>query len=354
LDEPGTDLAEFAARRRGLFYPKADLPAGQLALAAEEAAGAADYLPYLCGRHLGTSPEAVCLLGDQGTFHRIYRAAMPGGRDVIVRFNVLAEPAHDHGMSLDRWAARTQRAAGLPACEVLVVDLTRRFCPWDYQLLEPAPGVSLRQFDDDEAGLRPHLVRLGAFLAALHQIATNGHGLLVPDETGESVRGSCRSWGDYLGNHLARHLGVCRDIGAVTAEEVRDIERAFAVRTPAVSRPVLLHGDPGNHNVFVSADAVTAMIDWEDALSGDAAHEVAFWATFHPERRHPAFFEGYFDGCQPGDDFLERFWLYFLRVSLAKTVVRHNLGLKDRPGRPPASLRIQRGLRGLYAPRRAA
>jgi hypothetical protein len=46
--------------------------------------------------------------------------------------------------------------------------------------------------------------------------------------------------------------------------------------------------------------------------------------------------------------------LYFLRVALAKTVVRHNLGLRDRPGRPPASLRIQRGLQGVAEARLAA
>jgi len=50
---------------------------------------------------------------------------------------------------------------------------------------------------------------------------------------------------------------------------------------------------------------------------------------------------------------MERFWTYFLRVALAKTVVRHNLGLRDRPGRPPASRRIQLALDRLW-PRRAA
>jgi len=113
--------------------------------------------------------------------------------------------------------------------------------------------------------------------------------------------------------------------------------------------PVLLHGDLGSHNVFTDGRDVTAVIDWEDALSGDPVFDIAFWATFHPDRRHAAFLDGYRAVRALPADFEWRFWLYYLRVALAKTVLRHRLGITDRPGRLPASRRIQKGLERVEA-----
>src|SRR5207253_1741030 len=81
----------------------------------------------------------------------------------------------------------------------------------------------------------------------------------------------------------------------------------------------------------------------------DPVFDVAFWATFHPDRRHGAFLDGYRSVRDLPADFERRFRLYYPRVALSKTVLRHRLGLADRPGRPPASLRIQRALERLEA-----
>src|SRR5262249_11642211 len=158
----------------------------------------------------------------------------------------------------------------------------------------------------------------------LHRLETAGFGLLVP---GEEARGSCPSWPAYLDNHLDRHLAVCREIAAISPQESRAIPRLFDDRLPALAGrgPRMPHGDPGRHNGVVAGGDVSCLIDWEDAVSGDPIYEVAFWATFHPERRHAAFLDGYLAEHPREADFTDRFWLYFLRVALAKTVVRHNL-----------------------------
>ena len=105
----------------------------------------------------------------------------------------------------------------------------------------------------------------------------------------------------------------------------------------------LLHGDLGNHNIFVQNNAVTALIDWEDALIGDPAFDVAMWLTFHPPRRHAAFLQGYGLAAQE-DGFRLRCALSFLRIALSKTVHRHRFAYPDLPGRQPAYERIQRGM----------
>ncbi|MFI7195194.1 phosphotransferase [Nocardia nova] len=43
-----------------------------------------------------------------------------------------------------------------------------------------------------------------------------------------------------------------------------------------VPRPVLLHGDPGFHNILVREGALTALLDWERARVGDAAQDLAY------------------------------------------------------------------------------
>jgi Ser/Thr protein kinase RdoA (MazF antagonist) len=156
--------------------------------------------------------------------------------------------------------------------------------------------------------------------------------------------------------NLGRHLQTCCRIGAVDSEEARQIEAAFAAHRSLLNdiEPALLHGDLGNHNIFAADDTVSAIIDWEDCLAGDPIFDVAFWATFHPPRRHAAFLAGYKAVNKLPHDFEARFWLYFLRIALSKTVLRHRLGLKDHPDRPKASLRIQQGLHGLLASRRIA
>jgi aminoglycoside phosphotransferase (APT) family kinase protein len=337
-----------ARERRDVFYPKADLAT----LPGAPLAGAEEILPYLfpiCRSQLGDDLVHAAALTGPFTWHRVYRLHLASGREVIARMSAASPHTVDLPLCLDRWASHTLRAAGLPALEVFAVDLSRQLCPWDYALMEPARGVCLRELDGDDQALAPYLTRVGAFLAQLHRVEVEGFGLLDVDPAGKRARGSCDSWADYLGNHLERHLDVCRHIGAITGEESVVIRRMFAERAAWLVevKPKLMHGDPGNHNVFVADGEVTALIDWEDALAGDPAYEVAFWATFHPERRHPAFFEGYFGGGRPDEDFMERFWFYFLRVALAKTVVRHNLALKDLPGRPPASLRIRRAVQAL-------
>jgi Ser/Thr protein kinase RdoA (MazF antagonist) len=348
----------FQRQRRSLFYPKADLPE----LPAENPLlVAGPIIPHavvaqVASKVIGRVPASVEQLAEAGTFHVLYRARWQDGVSAILRFNPEPGEQRDFSLLLDPWAMDLLRQHGLPALQVLDVDLSRCLCPWDYEVLEEAPGKSLRDFDHDDSLLTPHLVDLGRTVAQLHQIPAEGFGLLAVDSPGPNARGSWPSWQDYVCQNLDNHLRTCLDLDAINLSESHAIHCLFTARNPpwADCAPRLLHGDLGNHNIFVHEDRISALIDWEDCLAGDPIYEVAFWATFHPERRHEAFLQGYRSVRALPGDFEERFWLYFLRVALAKTVLRHRLGLRDVPGRPPASLRIQRALGRLQGHRLAA
>src|SRR5262249_2960176 len=161
-----------------------------------------------------------------------------------------------------------------------------------------ARGTTLRAFDDDDERLRPLLIELGRFVARLHGIRTRGFGFfdVTPLVAGQGVvEGTCHSWSQYVLRRLDGHLSVCRDVGNVTGDEERRIRTVCGdpERWLNAVEPVLLHGDLGSHNVFADGGKIAALIDWEDCLSGDPLFDVAFWATFHPDRRHQAFLDGY-------------------------------------------------------------
>jgi Ser/Thr protein kinase RdoA (MazF antagonist) len=347
-------LDAYCLERQFVFYPKADLPYPRSRLPGLVPVDSAnlEIIADLCQRTFGSRPASVASLIESGTFHYLYRARWTNGRNVVIRVNALSTTQCDFALEIDGAMTGVLRPAGLPALEVYEVDLSRRFCPFDYAILEEATGKSLSTLDDDDTALVPVLRELGRTIGRLHRINTDGFGLLdvqrlVARGLGSpQLRGLLPAWADYLFLRLDEHLGTCVGIGAMTVQDARSVDAMFrrSAGMLAEGAPSLLHGDLGNHNIFTDGTRITALIDWEDCLSGDPMFEVAFWASFHPERRHPAFLDGYRSIRSLPADFESRFWLYFLRISLAKTVLRHRLQIADRPGREPASARIQKAL----------
>ena len=341
--------------RRSLFYPKADLPlANDVLRGGGTAALGESVIAQICADVLQRKVTAVEPL-EPGTFHRLWRVRRESEPPVIFRVNAFSDWFRDDMLGMDVIAGKLLRQRGFSAVHVHAVDLTRERCPVDFSIMDEARGTSLRAFDHDEVKLLPLLTELGRFTANIHRIDLRCRfGLIDPSAlaTGRGpLFGLHETWDEYIALNLEEHVKICVGIGAVSDEEAQRILWLFegCRGIYADSIPKLLHGDPGNHNVFVEDGQITALIDWEDAVAGDPVYEIAFWATFHPERRHAAFLEGYRSEATLPPDFEPRFWLYFLRVSLAKTVLRHRLGLKDKPGREPASRRIQKSLHHLKA-----
>lgn len=347
-----TDLDSLQRWRMSCFYPKADLPLPDAVLRGEEAS-ALDVaeLTRACSEALG---EAVCLapLVERGTLHRLWRVRRPSGPDLIFRANALPAWFRDYTLRVDAYAGEWLHCHGIPVVKPRALDLSRTHCATDWLILDEARGISLRAFDNNDRQMLPLLGDLGRVLAQMHQVeVADGYGLLDAQalDNGESeLAGSHTTWDEYLHTKLDSHIETCTALAAITNSEAKRIRQHFDdCRGIYANSPRLLHGDLGSHNVFAANGRISALIDWEDALAGDPVYDIAFWATFHPERRHEAFLTGYGDVADLPDDFEQRFWLYYVRVSLAKTVLRHRLGLKDRPGREPATLRIRQGLQRL-------
>ena len=352
-------LRKFSKLREDVFYPKADLMVDDKQLqdlrqlSNENLGLTPDLVRSTAVRHFGKRLAEVSQNEKQGTFHRLFLIRLIDDSRWLLRFNILGDAWPGFALHLEAWAAGRVREAGIAAPEILTTDTSRKNCQFDYQIESVVSGKNLGEFDEDENTTLRLLKEFGATLADLHRIQLNGYGWIgIPSlEKLESANfsGVCSAWSDYLGIRLEAHVGTCEKMGAIDTKlgsRIREHFDEFFTGSKSF-RASLLHGDPGSHNVMTDGVRITGLVDWEDCLSGDPIYEIAFWATFHPARRYRAFLEGYQKVNTLPADFDSRFWLYFLRVALAKTVHRRRFGYADRPGRPPASERIINGLKNL-------
>jgi aminoglycoside phosphotransferase (APT) family kinase protein len=243
---------------------------------------------------------------------------------------------------------------------VVAVDITGGALGVPFTVHRWLDGIPLSAHDHDEAKTRRSLRAVGAMLRQLHEIRLPGAGPAEPrpDQAtgGASLRGQFDTWDEYLRCRLEDHAEHCASLGVIDASGVAAIRALFTADQPTRNNADrLLHGDPSTPNTIVSERGdVIALVDWEDALVGDPLFELASWASFHPERRWPALFDGYLGRPElPAAD-RDWFWRYALRIALARTVARSRFGIPDVPGRPPAARRVARALEALGMPGGAA
>lgn len=351
-------LQEYLAQRQRQFMPKADLPFTPSAIerlrapvvdveGAERAAQAA-LTTIWPGRTFDRTASQ-----QFGTLHQVgfYRASeLPL---IAVRIGRLPDLFHDWSLWSEAVLQPHLACANLAMPEPLATDCSRSRQPFDFQVSTFVAGKSLSHFDHDDELLAPHLQQLAAYLARLHDIRGEGFGLLslhTQTQSRQPLTGLSNAWGTYLLLNLEQHIQHCLTAGCIDtaeAEAIRGLlDRDSLCDIPC--EPRLLHGDPGSPNCFVQHQEIT-LIDWEDALLGDPLFELSMWASFHPERRWPTFFDAYFAASSLAipSDWEARFWLYYLRVALFKTAHRYLFKRTDHPDRPPPSMRIQRALRAL-------
>jgi aminoglycoside phosphotransferase (APT) family kinase protein len=287
------------------------------------------------------SSQAFAPSSSQGTFHRVFDI----GETRVLRLAAFADHESERAMAIECEVMRELRSAGfpVPACEFRTLADGR-----GAQLLGRVAGQTLASFDDDEARTVTTLRWVARFLGRLHRIGGTGFGPLV---SARPFTGAHAAWLDYLRVRLAEHVAYCERTGATSYHESTAITRHFDAAAPIFAdvTPALLHGDPGSTNLVVDEEVLQGVLDWEDALLGDPLFDLASLCTFHPERRHEAIFAGYGVTLERGSAAWRRFWLYFLRIAVAKTVHRHRFRYEDEPGRPPASRRIRLALAKLEA-----
>jgi len=201
-----------------------------------------------------------------------------------------------------------------------------------YLILKSAEGTCMRSIDFKDPFYGRYIHDLGQVLARLHSLTLDlsGYGLVDAGHflDQREFRGLAPNWSHYILDQLDDHLAVVRSMKLLEATEEIFIREALMSFLESTGDPPqrLLHGDLGSHNVYVDMKLkrVSAIIDWEDVLIGDPIFDIAMGASFH---RMTEFLDKLLSGYGQESLLLDqdtsfRFWLYFIRIALAKAVIR--------------------------------
>lgn len=349
--QPGLDTYRDALG--SAFHLKADIDVADEVLVALPAQKAAlgdvgmTRLTEEVARLLDGAPRSIGLLPDLGTFHAVFRIEATDGGVFYARTNLPAVPWPALDFAVDEWISATLGRRGLPVPAVRHVDLSRTRLPFDLEIVEAAAGESLTP----GPATAPALEALGASVARLHTFGCRRFGLLDPAslDSERPPAGVHPTWSDYLLLNLDDHVAACHATGALTSAEAAATRAAFveAEVLLAAAPSVLLHGDLSNRNVLVERGRIGTLLDWEDSLAGDPVFDIAGWGSFvGNHQRRDIFLEGYRTVATLPTDFELRYWLYYLRIMLAKTVHRRRFGYAP-TDHIPAATRLRPALEAL-------
>lgn len=302
------DLTAYVNWRRSIFDPKGDLDPIPFTATVGHLLRAAGTMGYVDG--------VVPLNG--GSFNTGYRFETPEGHFVL---RVPVSERFAPGLLTEEWAAVAAKEVHFPTIAPLITDTSHYLAPFSFQILPLLDA-------------KPHEIKF-CWLSRIHGIRLEGFGPLSPVDVmkGRKPRGIHDSWTGYLTTNLDDHLYRCVTLNAMTEVEA---ERAsdFINGLQATFDPVLLHNDISPSNVLDGC-----IIDWESAIAGDPIFEYASYSAFHADRE--PLWEAF--PSKPSD-LKARFWTYYLRIVLARTVHRARFGLPENPVYPKASARIQLAL----------
>lgn len=256
---------------------------------------------------------------QDGTFCLAFAVMMANDQEYVIKTSLLDIPYISHDFYLEKQVMNCLTARGLPSYPVHTVNCTRLEYSFDYMIMHKVSGISFAHL----ASQSDYLRRLGHLLAELH-CSTDiiGYGPLVNTQDGP-FQGLKNTWHDYIFTKLDAHLHYCLTQQILNAAQCREIAALFS-NLPLNRQTCLLHGDLSNANIIVQADNSLVLIDWGDALSGDPVFDIAMWGSFiGNQERLASLLAGYQTIAGPIIDFNLRYWLYYLRIILAKTVHRH-------------------------------
>lgn len=359
---PLFSLQNFDLQRKHIFYPKADLSFMGLAEQNIKKPFADDLLTFLpliddiCLQENLGIPKSITPLTAHGTMHCAYIATTNNNKKYVIRINRFSKQRQACEFYIETFIYQLLAQQGIQNITVLAAHCLKTEPFIDYHIMEYIDGQSATTYENKQTqALDERLLQsIGARLALFHTIKTTGYGLLSVSAiiNDKKLWGLHQTWSSYILKNFEQHTQICQSIGAISYAETSKIIELFYQHISLFEnvRPALLHGDPGGHNVLCSdAYTVHAFIDFEDCLSGDWVYDIAFWGTFYKDWMLQPLLCGYTqqNNSPIPNNFYTRYWLYYLRISIAKTVHRHLFGYKDTSGRPRPSLRIQKALERL-------
>jgi len=315
--------------RRDIYYWKCDRPAafhgtgpGPRTDEVSEEAIREALTEYFHPDTLTLSPAA-----GQGN-HLTWTAEIDG---VAAFLRIENGPEGDDHLEMESALLGEVAKAGVPVPRVLGCDASRTRVPFAWQALERIPHPDLNHWvkagtlDADKVAFE-----IGRHVALWQTIRPTGFGPfdLEPWRQGRGLVGYHVGYADYFHLRLAAHLDFL--VAGGFFDEAKRDEIVSAVEANAdlleIGQGVLVHKDLALWNVLGPRDGVAAVIDFDDAISGDAMDDLSLLACFHDAAFLERAFAGYEMMKPLPDEAMRRFWLHLLRNLIVKAVIRVGAG----------------------------
>jgi aminoglycoside phosphotransferase (APT) family kinase protein len=235
----------------------------------------------------------------------------------VIRFDVLDLKGVCRYVG-EQLAYERLRAVGLPAPEVVALDLSKTLIPYHYMILTKVDG---RPLIDDWQDFSPAQQAkigqtAGRYLAQMHAITLDGFGKLSRLATTPLPR-----WYDHVAEFFERYAGPLTEQGVLDNATYTRMCASVERLRPAfdmTSSGRLIHADYQFENLLHVDGRITAILDFEWSLAGDPAWDFRLDDQWEDDCPGSAahLYAGYTATRPLADDHRLRVWLYKLLFHL--------------------------------------
>lgn len=320
--------------REGIYYWKCDRPAAFHGTSADRSAESHRLISQLTEAISGRFPgQRVSLkpAHGQGNHHTFFLQL----DDVTSFVRVEDGPECDDYFDVEDLILKNIARLGIPAPKVLGSDTSRENVPFAWQVMECVAAPDLNHhFKEGRLPLEDMAEQIGAYVATWQKVKPAGFGPFDAKEarTAQTLSGIHPSYESYFRLNLERHLDFLIDRSFLQPGHREHILHLIKEHDDLLTLQAgcLVHKDLALWNILGTPEKILAVIDWDDAISGDSMDDISLLGCFYDGAVIDRALKGYAGVTALPPDFARRFWLHLLRNILVKAVIRVGAGYFDR------------------------
>jgi len=316
--------------RKNIYYWKCDRPSAFFAIKEgnrENAGEVQTEVLALLTNYFGSERFSLSPAGGQGN-HLTFLASR-NNESYFLRIE--NGPEKDDYMEVETTIINKVHDIGIPTPTIYAVDSSRIRYDFAWQIMENIEYSDLNRIYKSHKLQTGIVMReLGTYIARWQSISTDGFGPYNSDilRIEGRLEGLHSSYRDYYMLNIEKHLNFLVQHKFLIKEKADHFLGAIManLRYLDIPRGCLVHKDLALWNVLGTEDCIKAVIDWDDAISGDPTDDISLMACFHSKDEIGALIGGYQEIKPLPENFMPRFWLHLMRNMLFKAVIRVGAG----------------------------
>ena len=248
---------------------------------------------------------------------------LDNGEKVIIR-------CHPKGVKngyffVESLVASICKQKGIPTYKTYAIHELENDNDISYQVIEKMNGLNIVDYlianpqDEDKI-----VYDMGKICAEINSIKINGFGPFDNEKakSGE-LKGLHPTLISAINAGLADNLETCVKNNLFSKSISDKILKLFDNNNLLdVKEAVLIHNDFADWNGLADNGKVTAVLDFDECVGGDAIEEIACWSLFFEPQRVNQFIKGYYSTTKMPANFEEKFQLFRLRYIVSKMTLR--------------------------------